>query len=164
MQKKRLPFHFDELCLENPWAWSSPNEQSVRRERMLLNNTTYLWKTEHAFKWKYKSRADSTPLQMIKVTNSSSIHLAAFGIKPAVALHKLRALCFQCFISGVFIYSPWSFLPLLCTNKWIHNFFCLSVETPWNVGCSDEEGSWWTETVKCQEVLLTKPQKLCRSL
>lgn len=70
---------------------------------MLLNNTTYLRKTEHAFKGKYKGKADSSPL-LIKVANSFHNPLSWFGeIKPKVALHKLCALCSQCYVMAVFI-------------------------------------------------------------
>lgn len=44
------------------------------------------------------TKADSdSPCKMIKLL--SSIYFATFGIEPGVALHKLRALCFQCLIS-----------------------------------------------------------------
>lgn len=141
---------------------------------MLLNNTTYLGKTEHAFKWKYKSRADSTPLQMIKVTNfflfflffSSLLNpLSYFWNQTWSSFAQITCIVFFS-ASSVFIYSAWCLLPLLKVNKWIHNFslfFCLSVKVLENGWCGDEKGSWWTQTVKCREVLLPSPQNSAAS-
>lgn len=67
---------------------------------MFLDNITYQRETEHAFRGKYKGKADSSLRQMIKVVNSFSQSTYLVWVKknknqPNVALHKLKALCFS---------------------------------------------------------------------